>query len=424
MAFGNIYKIIFEVQILHEYFLNKGEKLFDQLTESEKVGVIKRYDVNEIFDIQPTAECLKQLKKYHLVFKKSKTGFFVVAEVKHLKQAPVKPHSYIPIIPFDEAFKLTFSIKSTDPYFYSYTVLPFENAISQVYFFSNRAGTNGATYPALSLPIGEYTIKKAYRAGDFVLSNNKLYEARINMTAANNSSFKTKNWKEVDKKDYVNERDKIVRKSGFYDYIFSQPGITHAQFMIQDYDGKTLLKEEIELKDGHTFTGYNILLSSLSSGFYRLTVEGNDDYQEKINFYFEKSLTPRNIFGIIEINHLPNNAKEDYQLINSDKNNEMVYPLSPEDSRKPVYQLLFKNRSTIWRYNFSKDQEITNQQLGDFKRDGGAEEKRKFITKESKPLTQYPVAIQKFNQVDQLLPGPTVGNLKPEKDKIYSEIYI
>src|SRR5690606_35047137 len=119
MALSSIYKTIFEVRILHEYFLNKGEKTFGQLTDIEKVGVMKRYDVNEIFEIQPTEECLKQLKKYHLVFKKSKTGFFVVAEVKHLKQASSKSHSYTTLIPLDKGFNLTFSISITDPYLYS-----------------------------------------------------------------------------------------------------------------------------------------------------------------------------------------------------------------------------------------------------------------------------------------------------------------
>lgn len=106
----NGYKRLFEVRLLHHYWLDEGATTFDDLTESKRNKLLLAYDSRPFIDVNPTATTAADLKAFRAVFKNTSLGF-VVAVPKTT------------VIPDSSVF--SFIITITDPAFYHYTALTF-----------------------------------------------------------------------------------------------------------------------------------------------------------------------------------------------------------------------------------------------------------------------------------------------------------
>ncbi|HYQ56747.1 MAG TPA: hypothetical protein VEP89_05305 [Draconibacterium sp.] len=89
-------------------------------------------------------------------------------------------------------------------------------------------------------------------------------------------------------------------------------------------------------------------------------------------------------------------------------------------SEHRIYNIVFANRKTTWRYFFESDQNVTG--TDDLKKEGG--NARQLVTLSEKPLTASGFVSIKLG--DQELPNPDITQIKPNDDltKIYSEIYM
>ena len=74
MGFQITYRRLFEVDILHEYFLNQDGTPFSELPAAEQAKLLKKYDIRETINITPLARTAKLLTNYGLVFRTSKRG--------------------------------------------------------------------------------------------------------------------------------------------------------------------------------------------------------------------------------------------------------------------------------------------------------------------------------------------------------------
>ncbi len=133
MAFSIQYKPLFQVNILHNYFLNSGVDEFFSMTESAKNKQLDAYDVNTFFSIKPTGNTARKLSGHNLVFKTTNTGFTVWCKV-------TGNNNNIPFINLDSNLFFTFLLKIKDPAFFNYSNLNLENA-AKLYYFSNRKHT-------------------------------------------------------------------------------------------------------------------------------------------------------------------------------------------------------------------------------------------------------------------------------------------
>ena len=126
MSFTATYQLLFEVTLLHNYFLNNGEETFASMTNADKEKMLQQFDTNAFTTITPTLETHIVLKNYKMLFKKNKTGFGVYIKVKDELDPFIK-------VPID--LNLNFLIKINDYQFENYTNLDF--ALTQAYLFSN-----------------------------------------------------------------------------------------------------------------------------------------------------------------------------------------------------------------------------------------------------------------------------------------------
>lgn len=126
MSFAATYQLLFEVTLLHNYFLNNGEETFASMTNANKEKMLQSFNTDAFTAITPTLETNIVLKNYKMIFKKTKTGFGVYVKVKDELDPFIK-------VPVD--LNLKFLIKINDYQFENYTNLDF--ALTQAYLFSN-----------------------------------------------------------------------------------------------------------------------------------------------------------------------------------------------------------------------------------------------------------------------------------------------
>ncbi|MEF8810862.1 MAG: hypothetical protein V5A47_08075, partial [Bacteroidales bacterium] len=140
MSVNRKYKKLFELKVLHLFFLNKGNTEFDSMSPDEQNKVWNTYDLSETLTFHPSSYAARNLNNYNLVFKTTQSGFLVLARVD-----PNNPDkSFIPISDLD----LTFYMTLDDPFYSNYSLGQVNSLQSrQTCYFNNDAGNNGSSFP-------------------------------------------------------------------------------------------------------------------------------------------------------------------------------------------------------------------------------------------------------------------------------------
>lgn len=146
------YKRLFEVRLLHHYWLDFGSAVFDTLPESRKNKLLLTYNSGNLLTVSPMTSTENKLKALKGVFKNTALGFVVAIDETT-------------VIADDEAFSFILTI--TDADFFKYTSLTFINhKIYELYYpakdkilrfkenvpvFSNLTGASRGVNPNKSL---------------------------------------------------------------------------------------------------------------------------------------------------------------------------------------------------------------------------------------------------------------------------------
>lgn len=146
------YKRLFEVRLLHHYWLDFGSAIFDTLPEARRNKLLLTYDSRKFVQVNPTATTQNKLNALKAVFKNTAPGFVIAV-----------PETAI--IPDNEEFSFILTIIDAD--FYNYTSLTFiSHTIYELYYpakdkilrfkenvpvFSNLTGASRGVNPNKSL---------------------------------------------------------------------------------------------------------------------------------------------------------------------------------------------------------------------------------------------------------------------------------
>ena len=161
MSFAATYGLLFEVTLLHNYFLNNGEETFASMSAADKEKMLQQFDTDAFTAITPTLETNIVLKNYKMIFKKNKTGFGVYIKVKD----ELDPFIKVPV-----NLNLKFLIKINDYQFENYTNLDF--AFNQVFLFSNvRPLTEPVSFEYLPKINDNKLISNAYLVSEETTAN-------------------------------------------------------------------------------------------------------------------------------------------------------------------------------------------------------------------------------------------------------------
>jgi hypothetical protein len=450
------YSALFEVEVLHDFFLNVGRVPFEALDPRDQVTLLERYDVARFLEIAPTPDTIAVLAGHRLVHKVTPLGFVVAAQVD-----PDAPDTR-PAIEPESSFSLAFSLRLRNASFSNYTALP--PTSRAFYRFGNDSGNAAEGLLFLTAPVPTFDLTVAYEAGAVradtsgptidlfqavrdtgpsavpiaadwsripqdtwdasvsypegavVLVGNRLYRARVDDPGNNHAN--PAHWELLGTlaNQYATAQDRIPLRGSLFTIDVSAEGAPEltARVLVPG-TGQPAWERHFVGPGGSPLERLEIDLRWLRPGVHRLDVSGPDGapidtFTE--SFYLSPSAVSASWLGVIEIEL----GAGDLALL--DGTGAM---------RSPRFRIRFLNRPTRWRYVFPASQElgaVTDVVAEDA-------ESRLLVTPDPIPLTAAgpPVRLQGSGPPgppadEVLLPVPDALLVRREGGQWYSEIHV
>ena len=450
------YVKLFDVEVLHDYFLNCGSLVHETMQDEPRVAVSRRYMAGAFLDVLPTKESEGILAGHKMIFKTTASGFLV--GVKLDASAPDDR----PAVPPGPELRFRFALRIKDPHFFNYTTLA--ESSQSFHRFSNGSANETAggrflsasvpafdatrsyeagelhtvsapptvnlfravrdTGPSASpvttdweqIPSDTYDSGESYTAGSIVLSANHIYRALVDSpgTDLNNAA----QWEALGilANQYVTAADSIALRSGRFNLDLSSAAVSQATIRIHRLNEITTIWEAHFSAVNGSLGEVQIDANKLKPGPYQLevldtslTVIPNLGF----NLYVDSEAMREAWFGVIEIGV----GSGDLALLDS---SGVV--------RSPRYTIRFLNRATLWRYIFPAIQAMGSG--AEVAPEGGDE--RILVTDQPRPLTRFGTGIrlQADDSVtpslseEVLLPLPEARRIRRQNTQWYSEIYM
>lgn len=153
MSYLTQYKILFEFNILHRYFLDDGAKKYEVLEESDQKKQLQGYSVHSVLHISPTLDTVTQLNGHRLLFKHTNTGFIIASRTSNVD-------INAPFIEMSRELSFTFLMRVKDPLFYNYTELKADATGNLFYLSNTKPASEGVGFPLLKNDGGFFSIKE------------------------------------------------------------------------------------------------------------------------------------------------------------------------------------------------------------------------------------------------------------------------
>ncbi len=348
MGFNIHYSRIFDINILHHFFLNKGQTAFSQLPEDEQEQILLKYDASELFAISPTEQTRKILDSRGCIFKAHPGGFLVATQ-----SIPDASHpNGSPLPDFNPGVRLTFLAFLRDHNLLNYSALPFRPDPDRVWFFTNTSHGAPRVFPHLSSVPPVFQNNTQYFPGDMLsdqeTSVNTLYTAlgKTEENPASSSQWLTETAGDNVPLYYANSNDlqRLVRSIMVYRVPENDmvPAVT-----ITDNDGEPM-EAAVEVFPGDQAT-LQIDMRHLPEGWYNIHLQNESPaWENSFGFFLlHRKEAPFALFHIAVDASDPNFFTNEGHLLS------------------PRLMLRFRNRMTHWRYvgrNFNQNS-FTEQPL-------------------------------------------------------------
>jgi len=362
---GIIYKRLFEVQLLHEYYLtdiNETTVFHDPAKKDDFISALFDQDAPSIsnsleYKLPSSLESL--IKDNQLRIIPTYTGFAVLTQVteKTLDDG-TKVYSPALRLPDDASLPILLSMK--DSSLKAVTNSRFYKTIPGVFFFSNQDMATGKTFPALSAGVPAFEDGYPYEQGQlYTDANGKVCQYYLNNDKPT--------FLPVEGKDYASASDELLVPLQFI-YKFSiADKVTNASFslinpsgiQVRSYVFSNADSMPQQLLDFRTNQDQQLdppleMIVSLPQSkaplknIYTLKATVNDSktYSHKLIFYDDDELS--NAWGLVNIT--PVTTKAEYSLYAPD--GFLKYRKSKDGAITPAatFEVHIKSRLSFWRY--------------------------------------------------------------------------
>jgi len=364
-----LYKILFEVKILHEYYLTNPDNtsVFQDATQTERLAwLASRYEADQPA-ISPDvtfalpSSMIKPFKNQGLVLVNSYSGFFVGVQVT--ESAPSgATQTWAPAITLANDFNILVLIQQQEGQFGQLTNGRMQRPVPSLYYFSNEAVGSPKTAPALSTAISTQSTAYAYEQGELSAVGSDIYTCYYTGT--------TPTFPPVPGNGFVNENDRMIVGTQMAYTFNPTDNVTEAQFTLKDNTGATVrtvsatgtaLLDTVALNFNDNIPASAPPLVTLPTArasdplLYSLEVTGNGGYTKTINLiFYDRPAELLSTWGIVQIQVAVSNSG--FNLL--DANGNLITPVLPAPdattSPYPVFEIRCKSRYTFWRY-YSND---------------------------------------------------------------------
>lgn len=361
---SGIYKSLFEVKLMHEYYLTKkdGSSVFEKNTQQERLDYLLTEFADDLDpindDIQFEFPPSLQYENLGLKLVPTYSGFRVVARVNVRKLAD-QSLVYEPAVPFPDNFNLFILLSrkgnTIDAYTNSRSFPPHPG----VYYFSNDDLPGTRTFPFLTNAIPAFDPAVQYEQGELSVAG-----AVIQQFYPDGAAGK---WNNVTGTGFINEGDRILLPVRFIYSISDTAGLNQAQFKLKDKDGNELASLTIDNnatdpgKFMLDFSGKAVQMLPgtpflPADSVHTLEVSGDNGYAGEHQVLFSNELLKSNPWGVINIR--PGSITAGFSLFANDgflvTRKDPLGVLTPA----PVFEIPVKSKFVFWRFINNKGKEL------------------------------------------------------------------
>lgn len=426
-----VYKILFEVKLLHEFYLTDktGGNIFDFAAQHDRLDFLRtRLDADEeniaeeiVFEVPAKAKAL--FADYHLKLIPAYAGFKVAVKVLPKKISGTTV--YEPMVSLPDDLDIPVLINRKSQRFDGFTNLKMESALPFAYCFSNHDLFGGSrVFPYLSAEIPEFDAAASYDQGELVKFGVNDYREfyRDNADAVQ--------WISLSSGAFVNESDRLILPLNFCYAFPAESAVTEAEFVLRDSAGNVIAElrsENVQQQRKVTLAIDPRKVSFLPAAkvsdqlLYTLEVTGGGGYHKihNILFYGDEQEV-RESLGLIlmrvkttapAFDLLDNNG----YLMTQKMADHTVNPAPP------VFELNFKSKPSFWRYLNTRRKDLKNGLHPDFLYfKNGA-----LISKVPRAITYTSTLFRKPDNSLYYLPNPEpYQTIVLENNKLYSDIIV
>jgi len=438
-----IYKKLFEVQLLHEYYLTKTDEttVFDDLNNKDVFlndnftnGVPNAGD-DLLYLLPPAIQ--EVFNNFHLRLVPSYAGFSVMTKVTEnvLSDGTI---AYKPLVQMPATANLLVQLSPKNNLLVTVTNKRIDKNIPAVYYFTNEDIPSAKTFPVLSAGIPVFDSSYAYEQGElYTDSSGKLCLFYMNGSA--------KDFLPVTGDGYANTSDELLVPLQFNYRFNGTDNVTKANFELIDHTGKTVRSyefvSELPLKkqlinfsnnqnpaivDPPDDAIASLPLSGVSAEtVYSLSVTINDTATvvQKLIFFDDDDILT-GCWGIVNIK--PQVTNTEYNLY--DANGLILYRKKTDGTvanPAPVFEVRVKSRATFWRYINDRNGILKDDISPSFLQRDGTNNLASLVPRNASALPRMFTIKNSSGNItkQQFLPNPeTDGQITIEGQKIYTDI--
>ncbi|MEM8527467.1 MAG: hypothetical protein AAF806_10150 [Bacteroidota bacterium] len=441
MSFLIQYRPLFEVRLLHDYYLNRASSFFHELDltdDGEKEEIVERlshYDISNDFLFKLPSKTKKFLNAHKMVFRTTETGFVVFIKVK--QQINGNTIKYKPFIELEDAFELVIQMYITNPVLPNFTALPMKPVLDAHYHFTNK-DQEDKIYPSLSLPAPSFESGKHYEMGCLVSVGGNLFEALKNTAQATSN---ISDWKPIDNdfrqvtvadqyvvyasylpKFFPAEEKQQLVLTALFDYKFPRSSsVSTAEFVLTPID-VNVAPLSIQ-KSGENLKRVSLKFESLEEGNYLLTVDAGSyvaTHYIRVKADLFDQRNKNQLFAVLAIGHEAD--LNDFRLFEDDGSLRMN--ATQTTTATPIFEVRLRNRATYWKYIPAKNETVLADSTQLKREEEAGSGRTVYVSKQPQAFLERSKINIVFDGNNANLPNPIPANIRESEDRFISEVYL
>lgn len=360
-----IYKTLFEIKLLHEYFLTRkdGSSIFSEPDQAARLAFLREEFQNDQDPVNTDVEFAfpenlrTRYESLNLKILPTYSGCRVVMRVVARTLAD-QSLVFEPAVALQPDEDIAILMRRKTLAYDVYTNSRVRRALAATYLFTNVDVAGPKTFPFLTNSVPTQDPAFSYEQGELSLSGTIIqeYYRQGGLDV----------WNDVTGTAFANESDRMLLPTSFDYYFFDTLNLTQASFFLNDSNGNEVaridkadpsgLQQKVRLDFVGKVRTVPLAVTQFNDAVYTLRTIGNNGLSTTNMIVFSDDLTVTKPWGVIVIR--PAVTNNDFNLLASDgflirrRNAVGVW------TDAPVFEIPVKSRLAYWRFIHNRGKEL------------------------------------------------------------------
>jgi hypothetical protein len=420
-----IYKILFEVRLLHEYYLTNpdGSSIFFSASAAARDSFLLDFSnrsqrsINSDIDYIIPEPAKDLFSNYRLKLIHTWSGFKIAIAVNSTTDSGKIAYQPVAALPRDLNIPLLLVRKSAD--FDRYTNSRSKPPFDSIYYLSNSksTGATARTFPFLTSAIPARSDNASYQQGELSSLAGTVSAFYIDADGAGQFA-------PVTGKNFLNENDRNLVTPSFRYYFLPSDNVKNASFAITTKTNAPVYDETINSPvplQSHLVQVDERKLNTIPStlpedaGIYTLTVTGDNGYNRSYRILFLKAeLAATGAWGLINLINL--SGRTSFGII--DRKGLLIARYDTNRTplvAPPLFEINIKSRFSFWRYINDEGKPLTDSHPAILRLTDN-----NLVTVTPKNHSYTPTPVEGL-----ALPNPKLSSpIRPEGQRLFADIMV